>query len=348
MIKSTLLNLMKGSGAFSLVRAANRRQALILTYHRFSTREDEGWTTPRAFAEQLEYLNSHYKILPLGKLVEHLQDPNPVPPNLAAITIDDGYRDSYEIAYPLLKRYNAAASLFVVTEFAERRIWIWTDKARYLCASAARQQTSVQVGESQVQVKLDNASSRAASALKLNDQLKKLPNGEKEAALERIARILGVFVPKNPPEELQSVTWDQAREMDRNGIEIGSHTMTHPILTNISDDQLQQELAGSKLKLEEELGRKVTQFCYPNGDNDGRVQCEVARAGYRIAVTCIEGLNKKGDDPITLRRIHTEHDISRFIQSTCGFEVIKLKARGLGKRLLVKDVGLSTQGADHT
>jgi peptidoglycan/xylan/chitin deacetylase (PgdA/CDA1 family) len=120
--------------------------------------------------------------------------------------------------------------------------------------------------------------------------------------------------------------------MDANGVEIGSHTMTHPILTNISDERLRRELHGSKLRLEEALGRRVDQFCYPNGDNDERVQREVARAGYRVAVTCVGGLNKRGDDPLTLRRIHTERDLAHFLQSTSGFEQLKDGVRKLGGR----------------
>src|SRR5262249_44456280 len=135
--------------------------------------------------------------------------------------------------------------------------------------------------------------------------------------------------------------------MDSNGIEIGSHTMTHPILTNIGDEQLRQELQGSRSRLEEILGRCVEHFCHPNGDYDERVQGEIARAGYRVAGTSVSGLNKRGDNLLTLRRVHTERDLVRFIQSTSGFEQLKDKARKSAKERRSSREYLSAPSINH-
>jgi peptidoglycan/xylan/chitin deacetylase (PgdA/CDA1 family) len=332
LIKQRFLNLMRMSGAFDLMRLISRRNALILTYHRFSGGEEDGKTSARQFAEQLEYLAAHYQVAPLARMVELMNRQEPLPPGLAAITIDDGYDDAYHIAYPLLRRHGFPASLFVVTEFTDGRCWIWTDKARYLTREAASQWLTAKIDGSELWLELKDDASRRDASERINSILKRLPDEMKEEAIERLAKALEVELPNRPPEEFRPVTWEQARELDANGVEIGSHTMTHPILTNISDERLRRELHGSKLRLEEALGRRVDQFCYPNGDNDERVQCEVARAGYRVAVTCVGGLNKRGDDPLTLRRIHTERDLAHFLQSTSGFEQLKDSVRRLGGR----------------
>ncbi|HKC85820.1 MAG TPA: polysaccharide deacetylase family protein [Blastocatellia bacterium] len=325
MIKQSLLNLMRVSGAFGLMRMFSRRQALILTYHRFSADEydDDGKTPARVFAEQLEYLTAHYDVVPLSQIVERITAREPFPSGLAAVTIDDGYRDAYEVAYPLLRRYGVPASLFVVTEFADRRAWIWTDKARFLTQQAAPQRLTLKIQESELRLELNGATSRRDASERVNSVIKRLPDESKEEVIERLSLALGVAIPQTPPEEFSSVTWDQAREMDANGVEIGSHTLTHPILTNVGDERLRKELSGSKSRLEGVLGHQVDQFCYPNGDNDERVQCEVARAGYRAAVTVVNGLIQRGDDPLTLRRVHTERDFAHFLQSTSGFEQLK-------------------------
>lgn len=330
--KQRLLNLMRVSGAFDLMRLITRRSALILTYHRFSGGDEEGKTSARQFAEQLEYLAAHYQVVSLARMIELMNGQEPLPPGLAAITIDDGYDDAYRIAYPLLRRHDFPASLFVVTEFTDGRSWIWTDKARYLTQKAAPQWLTAKIDGSELWIELNGSVSRREASERVNSILKRLPDEVKEEAIERLARALGVALPNQPPEEFRPVSWEQAREMDANGIEIGSHTMTHPILTNISDERLRWELHESKLRLEEALGRRVDQFCYPNGDNDERVQCEVARAGYRVAVTCVGGLNKRGDDPLMLRRIHTERDLAHFLQSTSGFEQLKDSVRRLSGR----------------
>jgi peptidoglycan/xylan/chitin deacetylase (PgdA/CDA1 family) len=338
---------MRVSGAFDLMRLASRRRALILTYHRFSLsegRNEDGKTSSRQFAEQLEYLMKYYEVVPLSRIVELINRQEPLPPHLAAITIDDGYRDAYHVAYPLLRRYGVPATVFVVTEFTGGRTWIWTDKARFLTRQAEPQWLSAKIKSSELWLELNGAGSRRNASERINSILKQLPDEAKEEAIERLAGALGVVLPETPPEEFSAATWDQVLEMEANGIEIGSHTRTHPILTRINDECLKQELHDSRSRLEEVLGHRVEQFCYPNGDNDERVQCEVARAGYRIAVTCVGGLNDRGDDPLTLRRVHTERDLAHFIQSTSGFEHAKaaLRTRFKGSPHKLDRPGLNT------
>jgi peptidoglycan/xylan/chitin deacetylase (PgdA/CDA1 family) len=343
LIKQLAINLLRMSGAFDLMRLTHRSRALILTYHRFSsgpeTGHDPGKTPAAVFAEQLEYLTNRYTIVPLARLAESISQQGQQgrqgrsSSRLAAITIDDGYRDAYEIAYPLLRRYRASATLFVPTNFIDQRVWIWTDKARFLTEQAVPQQFTLDLSESSLRIdfnglnRLNGAASRRDASERINAALKQLPNDIKETAIERLASALGVRIPERPPDEFGPVTWAEAREMQANGIEIGSHTLTHPILTNIGDEQLRRELRDSRSRLEEALKRRVDQFCYPNGDYDQRVSREVAQAGYRIAVTCVNGLNQRGENLLALRRVPAEQDLTRFAQGTCGFEELKQKAR---------------------
>ncbi|HSE98479.1 MAG TPA: polysaccharide deacetylase family protein, partial [Blastocatellia bacterium] len=138
---------------------------------------------------------------------------------------------------------------------------------------------------------------------------------------------LSVIVPETPPAEFAPLSWEQAREMDSLGVEIGSHTVTHPVLTHSSASRLSRELGESRSRLEAVLGRRVDLFCYPNGDYDRGVRKEVARAGYRCAVTTEAGLNDGRSDPLALKRIHTERDLAHFAQATSGLEQLKEKLR---------------------
>jgi peptidoglycan/xylan/chitin deacetylase (PgdA/CDA1 family) len=318
MMKESALNLLRISGAFAPFRWAHRREALIITYHRLSEREGGARISARAFAEQTRYLAAHYTLVPLSRLADCWRR-REIPARLAAITIDDGYRDAYEIAFPILRKHRAPATIFVVTEFVDGTAWLWTDKTRYLTALAAPQSFEIELGERRLSLELNGGASRAAAAGLINAALKPLSEEVRDALIERLASVLKVKAPQRPPSEYSAINWGQAREMADAGVEIGSHTLTHPILTGLSDERLREEVGRSRDRIQTALRRKVETFCYPNGDYDPRTRREVARAGYELAVTTEVGLNNQQDDLLSLRRIHGEYDLSRFVKNTSGF-----------------------------
>ncbi|MCI0665983.1 MAG: polysaccharide deacetylase family protein [Acidobacteria bacterium] len=328
-IKRKALKLIRMSGAFDLMRLINRRRVLILTYHRFCSTGNnfDGRTMAQAFSEQLEYLKRNYRIVQLSDLVESLSNTNPLPRSLAAVTIDDGYRDAYEIAFPLLRRHGVPATIYLVTEFIEGRIWLWTDKMRFIANHAPAQELNTTIEGKRLSLKLASKQSRHSAAEIVNLALKEVDDEVKNETINHIARLLGVELPNTPPQEYAAISPQQALEMDRNGVEIGSHTLTHPILTKISDDRLQREVRDSRAHLESLLKHPVSHFCYPNGDYDQRVLREIVKSGYQSAVTTLDGLCDSGDGLFELRRVHTESDMIHFAQSTSGFEQMKNRLR---------------------
>jgi len=130
--KDALLGLARISGAFAVFRAMNRRRVLVLTYHRFTDPPRPGRTSAANLAAQLDYLASHYTVLPLSTVESLLRNGRPLPPATAAVTIDDGYSDFYEIAWPVFRSKRIPATIFTVTDFVDGNRWIWTDKIPFL------------------------------------------------------------------------------------------------------------------------------------------------------------------------------------------------------------------------
>ena len=322
--KEALLGLARMSGAFAVFRAMNRRRILVLTYHRFSDTPRPGRTSAANLAEQLDYLTSHYAVLPLSAVDRCLRENLRLPPGTAAVTIDDGYSDFYEIAWPVLRRRNIPATLFAVTGFVDGKEWIWTDKIPFLMARTRVARIAICVAGQEIDVALDGETSRRQVASRINALLKDQPDDVKDRLVDQIAAHCRVALPVQPPNGRRSCTWEQLREMESANIEIGSHTVTHPVLTRVNPDRLCRELEDSRGRLEERLGHPVTQFCYPNGSYNRIVRDAVARAGYRLAVTSDDGLNDATIDPLALRRIQNEEeDLTHFLQSTSGFEEAK-------------------------
>jgi peptidoglycan/xylan/chitin deacetylase (PgdA/CDA1 family) len=331
-VKQAVLHLMRASGVFAACRRAHQGKILILTYHRFSAASVRGALPAAAFGEQLEYLRAHYTIVPLSAVERHLAHGEPLPRAPVVITIDDGYDDAYEVAFPLLRRHDAPATLFAATDFVDRKDWLWPDKTRFLVSRTAAGRLSIDVAGRVIEAKLAGADSRLDAADRLNAALKLLPDEEKDDALADLATRLRVTLPRSFPADCRPLTWSQAREMAASGVEIGSHTVTHPILPWLPGDRVARELRQSRRRLEEALDREVTSFCYPNGDYNARVRDEAARAGYRVAVTTEAGLNDRASDPLALRRIHTDRDLTHFIQATSGFDALKQRLRNTRER----------------
>jgi peptidoglycan/xylan/chitin deacetylase (PgdA/CDA1 family) len=326
--KDVLLGLARMSGAFVLFRAMNRRRILVLTYHRFSATPRDGRTSAANLAKQLDYLASHYTVLPLETIEHRMREGRPLPHSTAAITIDDGYSDFYEIAWPALRRRKLPATVFVVTDFVDRKQWIWTDKLPFLLSRMQAGELAVDVAGLNISGALTGESPRRQLASRINGILKDQPDPVKNRLIDQIAAQCLVNLPDTPPDGSESCTWDQLREMESAGIEIGSHTVTHPVLTRVTPDRLHRELEQSRRRLEDMLGHPVTSFCYPNGAYDRTVRDAVARTGYRLAVTSDDGLNDATIDPLAIRRIQNEEqNLTHFQQSTSGFEEAKNKLR---------------------
>jgi hypothetical protein len=211
----------------------------------------------------------------------------------------------------------------VITGFVDQKIWVWTDKLRYLTSQLPAGPARFTFDKHNLSFHLDDESSRWSAANRINSILKTLPDAKKNAAIQHMAANSNISLPEQPPEEYAAITWDQVKEMNLAGIDIGSHTVTHPILPNVDDQQLRAELVVSKSRLETELGHPVTLFCYPNGSYDERVEAAVREAGYNVAVTTNPGLNDRRSDLHALARVPAELDLDHFQQTTCGLEQFK-------------------------
>lgn len=302
---------------------------MILTYHRFSKDNHPLKISAGEFSLHLSYLKKHCNVLPLKTIVDSLEKGGKLPPSSVAITIDDGYADAYDVAFPILKKFGFHATLFAITDFVEGKIWLWTDKMRYVLKQTAKYKLHVEFEDyDTIVTDLGSEFERLRAAGRINQILKKLPNKEKESKILKIARSLDVSIPEIPTPEYSGLSWEMAREMDVNNLSIESHTVTHPMLTKIDEEQLSFELEASKATLESELDRSINTLCYPNGAYDERVSNAVEMAGYNCAVTTQYGFANGGANRFLLKRADALGGIVDFAQTVSGFESFKLKVTG--------------------
>jgi peptidoglycan/xylan/chitin deacetylase (PgdA/CDA1 family) len=224
-----------------------------------------------------------------------------VPPGAVAITFDDGYRDNYEYAFPILKKYGLTATIFVATGVTGSSNLLWHDRMfdafRYTTKERARV-----LNWNLPELILDSPEKRQESVNSVRARARTLWGDALSRFTDDIEDALRPQVPSGPPRMLN---WDQIKEMHRAGIAFGSHTVTHPILSFLPRHELIVEIGDSKRHLEEQLGEPICTFAYPNGqvaDFGDEAKAVLQECGYRCAVTTISGFNRNLADPFELKR----------------------------------------------
>jgi len=314
------------SAAMPAGRWLHRKKATVLFYHRFHQRH------ATQFRWQCDYLRKHHRVISMCELSRLLRDGEAPPPNSAVLTVDDGHRDFYTCAFPILREYGFPATMYLPTAFLDRmegREWLWFDRFNY----AFRHSTLSHVelpplapGAPPLAVRLDSASARATAATRAAIAAQWHSAVDRDAYCDRVAAALEVRIPATPPEEFAPLAWDEVRTMARNGMEFGGHTVTHPILTTLqTQDELEFEISQCKLRIEQELQAPVVHFAYPSGKADeipAAAKQAVARAGFETAATTLSGQVGPGNDPLFLRRIGSAPDVPPLWFQRCAAGVI--------------------------
>lgn len=290
-----------------LLERTGRSQAhllRILTYHRVDEADAHPNLYPRvtvspsAFDAQMRYLAKKYYVISMPELLFLSRHGGAVPPNAVMVTFDDAYCDFAGQAWPILKRYNLPVTLFVPTAFPGKRVrsfW-WDDLYHALRATDCREELDTAAGR----ISLATEGDRNQALTRLRDHVKSLPHDEAMAWVDGICRKLGMPMP-----ERSVLSWDTLRQLARQGVTLGAHTQTHPLLNRVTVAEARSEAVGSLRDLEREIGSALPIFAYPSGGFNDEVVRLLKQAGFELAFTTVRGINDwRTADRLRLRRIN--------------------------------------------
>lgn len=286
-----------------------RRGLTVLTYHRvLPTQECAGYPLAslvipmEVFDGQMSWLAEHCRVLPVREAIRSRSEGDRSSRRpLAAVTFDDGYADGYERAAPVLRASGLRGTFFVTTSFVERGEPMWFDRA----ADAWSRLSSSDRG-----LMLERAAAASATPARNGHAVRGI-----EAWMERIKRAKPALRAELIEEAVaraggeprskryRPMSREQVARLHEEGHEIASHTMMHPILPQLDNENLRNELTESRRQLSEWTGADVSGFCYPNGNVDRRVEEAVRDAGYSYACTTAEGINRSGVNMTRLARL---------------------------------------------
>lgn len=301
--KSLVHGAIELSGWPRMRRAKGCGKLIVLTYHSFNLGGQNGLVHSlplNRFEKQLRFLKENFYLVSLTDGVAALERRDTADKPWLAITIDDGFRDNYEYAFPLLQKYGVPATIFLATDFLDEGVPPWPTRLAEMLESTRRLAVS-----SPFDYRLESWESRAELSRNLKVLYANLAPSDRLEALQELQQHLGVETQtKYPP-----LSWDQVREMKNKGIEFGSHTVYHSILPAVSHRVLLQELADSKARLETELEEPCVLFAYPDGKHSKATSVALQESGYRIAVTQDYGWNSPTTNRLSMQRIEVPfHD----------------------------------------
>lgn len=282
-------------------RSVHGGRIFIINYHRvLATHNPLLSSEPdlATFRWQMELLARCFNVMPLNEALEAIKAGR-VPPRAVCITFDDGYRSIHDLALPVLREFGLRATVFVTSGHVDKGN-MWNDHIIQAIQSLPSGELDLSVlglGK----FSLNTLADRKATIGTLTEQSKYLPPSERRKVIEHLRLAAGQEL---SPDLM--LTRDMVSNLDRHGIEIGAHTVSHPILTSLDDDSARAEIYDGKQELESILGKRVRYFAYPNGksekDFDHRHVAMVREAGFDAAFTTAVGAITRERDWFQLPR----------------------------------------------
>lgn len=293
--------------------AGARNRLSVLVLHRVLAGPDP--LVPEAidaarFTEMCRWLGAMFNVVPLDVAMRQLAR-GELPSRALAITFDDGYADNHDVALPILNHFGMPATVFVTTGFLDGGC-MWND---VIIESLRRtRQLKTDLGQllppgADCHFMLDTPAQRRHALDRVIDAVKYLEPDQRLSTVRRLAEHLEVDIPTD-----LMMRSDQVVALHRGGLQVGAHTVSHPILTRIGRDAALGEMRDSKLHLERLLGEPVPLFAYPNGrpgvDFDDTSVALARQAGFEAAVTTERGAASAHTNPFCVPRF-TPWDRSR-------------------------------------
>jgi peptidoglycan/xylan/chitin deacetylase (PgdA/CDA1 family) len=311
LFKAIILNTGYYLGVFALLRLFYSRKGFvpILVYHRIQSWPDTGkvysaftlrglTVSPGNFERQIKYLRRHYQLLSLAEYVKRKNAGTSLK-NCAVITFDDGFKDFITLAWPILKKYQAPATVFMPAGFLG--LVHWQHQLYAMLDEGKPAKAKVIVGREEVPVDLSNNREKYLTIRRFITAIGGLPSGERQEALNRLGAILAVNKKLTPAEIYLSK--EDLRLLAQEGLFLGAHSVSHEHLEVLADRQLEEEITQSMEFIKRLSGAQNIPFALPFSTGSDKVLAKLVAQGCLCSFSNESGLNTGSEDTLRLKRI---------------------------------------------
>ncbi len=291
----------------------------------------EGRLDPDHLRHCLEYLReNHYTYITLEELISSLYDNKTLPPKSVCFTMDDGYFDQAQIAAPVFLDYDCPLTFFVITGMLDQTIWPWDAQVSWVIESLKNTSLESSAVIKQLGINHNGIISRRELRRAIQNAIKKMGAEVIPDILQQLADTAGVTIPDTPPPDYQSMNWDSARQLEKQGVRFAPHSVTHNILSRLSQKSMEQEINQSWKIISSELEDPLKVFCYPNGrpvDFGAREIEALKKTGYLGAMSStpdfVMNEKKSRDNIYSLPRFALPDNMTDFIQYCSWMKCIR-------------------------
>ena len=303
-----------------------RRKAVVLMYHRVLTSEERKRSGSHpalvvdrdTFEKQMAVLKRRFVVLSAEEFANRLERKIPLPNSSCVITFDDGWRDNYTNALPILSKLGLPSLVFLPVNYIGRERLFWPEALTHLLwrvvehvrtTPARRPRFQSLLAPSRLDEVLDLTGDDPRPAIIASVAKQKLvPRAEVEALIAALAAELHVW-----PADLVGtdgfIDWGQAAQMAAQGVTFGGHGAEHVLLTQVAPDEQEREIRAAKTMLDT-LNEPVPTFSYPNGYRSAEIAERVKASGYKLAFITSRGFVSCNDDPFTVRRLNVHESVT--------------------------------------
>jgi peptidoglycan/xylan/chitin deacetylase (PgdA/CDA1 family) len=313
-----------------------RRRAVVLMYHRVLTAEERGRTASHpalvvdaaTFAIQMSVLSRRFTVLGVDELAGRMERGEPLPDRSCLITFDDGWRDNYTNALPVLRRHRLPALIFLPVNFIGRRRLFWQEAVTHALVRAVGELSRAPARRPALEAVLAPFGLTGVLDIEADDPRAFVIDaitalkGVEPAAVDRLVQEINTALasgdppaqaagPPVEPSEIDGfMSWDEVDEMARAGVAFGGHGAEHRLLTMVSPEDVESEIRESKAVVEARFPSTAPTFSYPNGYLTREIAARVKSAGYRLAFTTSRGFVSSNDDRFVVRRLNIHEAVT--------------------------------------
>ncbi len=297
-----------------LKKVKKEHVAAVLNFHRIIDDNQNGFLFKshtihhhvKLFEREMAFINKWFNIISMDEFIDQIRKKKTFDKPTMAITFDDGYRDNYTLAYPILKKYDLPAIIYLVSGLIGTTQRAWLDDVDFALLNTNEKTLRFPslLGEKTLNI-LSTQDKQKANIL-IGEKLKRVENEKKFKLVDELFDRLKVKRSSCSENDRIMMNWEEVKEMSNSKISFGAHTHSHPILTQLPYEQAKKEISTSKQVIENELKTQVNHFAFPNGsslDFNEELKQFCIDLGFKSVATGEYGINNKDSNPYHIKRV---------------------------------------------